>query len=162
MFFQKAQNDWEQHNKKSSTISNAAPSTNPQLEEATITALANFATSTASDCATLSKLTNTIQGLTAELKTAQEQINFLKKQCVPCDKEKGHGRGNENRDPNRGSGNKHYCFTHGFCCDHPGSMCPSPAEGHKQNATAKNTMGGSTDKLDEYLQRMAKRNNMRK
>ena len=166
-FFQKAHNKWDQHSKKSSVRTrygqaNTTTSTNPQLEEATIAALANFATSTASDRATLSKLTETVQVLTAELKTARQQIDLLKKQGMQRENGKGRGSGNENRDPNTASGNKHYCFTHGFCCDHPGFMCPAPVEAHRRNATAKNTTGRSTDKLDEHLQRMAKRNRMRK
>ena len=171
-FFQQAHNDWDQHTKKSGARArygqaNSTPATNPTnppLEEATITALANFASSTASDRATLSKLTDTVQELTAELKAARVQIDFLKTQRAPRDNEygRGRGRGSENRDPNKGNGSKHYCSTHGFCSDHPSFLCPSPAEGHKRNATAKNIMNGSTDKLDEHLQYMEKRTNRRK
>ena len=36
----------------------------------------------------------------------------------------------------------HYCWTHGLC-NHKGSECRAPAEGHKNNATFENRLGGS-------------------
>ena len=36
-----------------------------------------------------------------------------------------------------------YCWTHGSC-NHEGNNCNTPADGHKENATFENRMGGLT------------------
>ena len=156
VFFQKAHKDWERHSKKSGVRGQygqafAAPAISPQFENSTITALANFASSTAADRAALSKLTDTVQTLTAELKAARAKIELLQAKCDNYDDHRG--REKENEDP----GVLHYCFTHGFCCAHPSHKCPDKIEGHRNGATAKNTMDGSTAHLDEFLQKMAQR-----
>ena len=40
-------------------------------------------------------------------------------------------------------GERKYCWTHGWCA-HAGADCKNPAEGHKNEATNTNMMGGST------------------
>ena len=45
--------------------------------------------------------------------------------------------------PKNGKAWKRYCWTCG-CCDHWGKFCPQPAAGHKNDATFKDRMNGST------------------
>ena len=45
--------------------------------------------------------------------------------------------------PKNGKAWKRYCWTCG-CCDHWGKFCPQPAAGHKNDATFKDRMQGST------------------
>ena len=95
-FFRKAHKDWELYTKRTSARShygqaNAAFPHDNQVDNATITALANFATSTASDRAALSKLTDTVQELTAELKAARSKIDDLQKQLAQAKQGKKKG-----------------------------------------------------------------------
>jgi hypothetical protein len=61
------------------------------------------------------------------------------------------GRGRGNRNGGRGNGNDHryrrnvskYCWTHGACA-HTSANCASKAEGHCNEATFANKMGGNT------------------
>ena len=59
--------------------------------------------------------------------------------------------GNSNNGNNNSSQNGHivktnnqtyYCWTHGLC-DHQGTTCQTPADGHQTTATRTNRMGGS-------------------
>ena len=156
LFFQKAYKDWEKHNKRSGAHTRygqafVTPAANPHREDTTIEALANFASSTAADRAAISKLSDTVQELMAELKAARAKIDLLQAKCTPCDND----RGKENWDPNAW----HYCHTHGFKCNHTSRKCPNPKEGHKVEATAKNTMGGSIENFDAYIRHVTKRRN---
>ena len=45
--------------------------------------------------------------------------------------------------PKNGKAWKRYCWTCG-CCDHWGKFCPNQAAGHKNDATFKDRMNGST------------------
>ena len=47
------------------------------------------------------------------------------------------GRGNDN------GRERKYCWTHGLC-SHNGRECSNPAQGHQQDATLENRMGGNT------------------
>ena len=78
---------------------NAAFPHDTPVDNSTITALANFATSTASNRAALSKLTDTVQELTAELKAARSKINDLQKQLAQAKQTKKKS-GKENENPN--------------------------------------------------------------
>ena len=46
--------------------------------------------------------------------------------------------------PKNGKAWKRYCWTCG-CCDHWGKFCPNPTAGHKNDATFKDRMNGSTE-----------------
>ena len=78
-----------------------APVVDPHHEETTIEALANFASSTTADRDAISKLLDTVQELTAELKVAREKIEMLQAKshfrCINCDTNCGHNK--ENWDP---------------------------------------------------------------
>ena len=86
-FFWDAHKDWEKYAKQNGVGARygQAHAVQPNVQEyeaKTIAALANFATSTASDRAALSKLTDTVQKLTAELKIAREKIDDLQQQLA--------------------------------------------------------------------------------
>ena len=147
-------------------VANATPLVTDNYEESTIDALANFANSTAADRATVSKLTNTIQELTTELKDALKKIDDLQENLAVAYLTRRPGRENRNtnasekekREPNEPT---HYCFTHGFMCDHPSGRCSNPKEGHQQKAWKQDTMGGCTDNIEKFL-RYLKRNSAKK
>ena len=71
---------------------------------------------------------NTIQSLQNEIRELRDTIAQLKK---PQAKQQSR------RKPRK------YCWTHGWCA-HSGMDCNSKAEGHKEEATLENKMGGST------------------
>ena len=100
-FFKKAHKDWENHSKRPGMRGGygqacATPAVNPHFEDTTITALANFASSTAADRAALSKLTDTVKELTAEIKAARAKIDILQAKCAKFDNNQE--RDKENRD----------------------------------------------------------------
>ena len=157
-FFRDAHKDWEKYAKRYGATArygqaHLARSSDQQYDDSTITALANFATSTATDRATLSKLSDTVQELTAELKVARAKIDDLKKQLAN-EKTKKNG-GKENKNPN--SNRKFYCHSCGFSVDHPSNQCPNPKEGHCNEATCHDIKDGSTHRLSEFLAYMPKK-----
>ena len=86
-FFRDAHKDWEKYAKRNGVgtryrQAHAVHSNVQEYEATTITALAKFATSTAADRAALSKLTDTVQELTAELKAARTKIDNLQQQLA--------------------------------------------------------------------------------
>ena len=106
---------------------NSAHARNGSMNDATITALANFATSKASDRAALSKLTDTVQELTAEVNAARGKIDQLQQQLAQ-EKRETKRDGKVKTDPNT---TLFYCWTHGFSCDHPSRRCLDKADGYK-------------------------------
>lgn len=55
----------------------------------------------------------------------------------------------DQKPPSKGSQRlKEYCWTHG-CCTHKSSDCCNKKEGHCDNATMRNKMGGSTKNCNE-------------
>ena len=117
------------------------------MNNSTITALENFATSTALDRATLSKLKDTVQELTAELKAARVKIDELQQQLDQTKHGTKHG-GKDNANPNT---TLYFCWTHGFSCDQPSRKCPKKADVHQDEVSGQNTMGGSSKNLDDFL-----------
>ena len=131
---------------------NVAHENAPAFEQRTIDAIANLATATASDRATVANLTATISELTAELKKTQakliaalEKNAHLAAGCTSCDKENVNP-GKSKRPPNR-----HYCWTHGFLCLHHSGKCPDPKPGHVSTAKARDTKGGSQANKAEWI-----------
>jgi hypothetical protein len=55
---------------------------------------------------------------------------------------RGRGRGQEGRGGNRQRNTSIYCWTHGGC-GHTGASCMTKADGHQDNATFQNKMGGN-------------------
>ena len=126
----------------------------------TVNALANLATATAADRATVATITDTIAQHLSELASAQAKLisslldnqRFLKRLS-----ERG-GIWNTSggvADGNNSGGvaavpwdgpSIYYCHTHGHKCPHPSFNCPEPATGHIKNATKKDTRGGRDQK----------------
>ena len=57
----------------------------------------------------------------------------------------------DNRPPDR-----HYCWTHGYLCEHTSGRCPEPGPGHQKFATARKPSGGSQKRKDEWIQRVTR------
>lgn len=114
-----------------------------------VEALANLATATASDRATVATLTATVANLAAEL--AETQAKLVKALMENSKLIKQLGTKGANTLTSEGGGYDpsdakpvHYCWTHGFKCLHPSHKCPAPKEGHVKRATRARTFGGST------------------
>ena len=119
-------------------------------------ALANLATATSADRATVTTIIDTIAQLLSELVSAQAKIiSFLldNQQLLKRLSERG-GSWNTSEgvaDGNTSGGGAtgprdgpsiHYCHTHGHKCNHPSFKCPDSAIGHIKNATKKDIRGG--------------------
>ena len=137
---------------------NAVDATSVQNHQSeTVDDLANLATATAADRTTVATLTYTIAQLSSEFASAQSKLISSLLDNQPLLKrlsDKG-GSWNTSRGVTEGktSGGGaagpwdvpsiHYCHTHGHKCPHPSFKCPEPGTGHINNATKKDTQGGS-------------------
>jgi hypothetical protein len=99
--------------------------------EETAAALANLATATAADRQVMANLTNTIEALTKQLASSQEENNKLKQQLK---------QRQQTVRPNT-----NYCWSHGFVVGmkHTSETCRLPKDGHQRAATRANPMGGN-------------------
>ena len=137
---------------------NAVDSTSPTTHQAdTIDALANLATDTAADRATVATLKDTITQLLSEMASAQDKLisSLLDNQRLLkrlSDKDESWNTSGGVTDGKISGGGAagpwdgpsiHYCHTHGNKCPHPSFKCPEPGTGHIKNATKKDTRGGS-------------------
>ena len=112
--------------------------------------LANLATATSADRATVATLTDTVAKLSAELASAQTKLITALMENQRLLKLVG-GRSSRTPggvatptfggDPYAGP-LIHYCFKHGFNSPHPSFKCPNPNADHIKNATKKDTRGG--------------------
>ena len=112
--------------------------------------LANLATATSADRATVATLTDTVAKLSAELASAQSKLISALMENQRLLKLVG-GRSSRTPggvktptsggDPYKGP-LIHYCFKHGHKCPHPSFKCPDPDANHIKNATKKDTRGG--------------------
>ena len=121
--------------------------------------LANLATATSADRATVATLSDTVATLSAQLADAQAKLvsslldnQKLLKQLSNRGQRTSGGAGGANKgDAKKGdydpwTGPKiHYCFKHGFQCPHPSFRCPDQNPNHVKNATKANTMGGNQE-----------------
>ena len=137
---------------------NAVDSTIVQNHQAkTVDALANLATATTADKATVDTLTDTIAQLSSELALAQAKMisllldnhRLLKRLSDKGGSWKNSGGVTDGKTSGGGAAGPwdgpsiHYCHTHGHKCPHPSFKCPEPNTGHIKNATKKDTRGGS-------------------
>jgi endonuclease/exonuclease/phosphatase (EEP) superfamily protein YafD len=103
-------------------------------------ALANLATAVSADREAFAKLTALVEQLQAENQSLKENNKENRK----------NGTGHSQKQPNnRECG---YCWTHGFRVAHNHNSrqtCRAKADGHKDDATKENTIGGSTMPIDE-------------
>ena len=128
--------------------------TNHQAD--TVDALANLATATAADRATVVTLTDTIAQLSSELASAQAKLisslsdnqRLLKRLSEKGGRRNTSGGVADGKTSGGGAAGPwdgpsiHYCHTHGHKFTHPSFKCPDPATGHIKNATKKDTRGG--------------------
>ena len=125
-----------------------------EMQQETVTTLANLATATTSEWTAFITLTTTntdlarhITTLTAHLVTAQGKITTLTAQLAT----KSGGSGNCNNHSNPSTGNftgldpKGYCWTHGWRVrkGHSSSTCSKWKTGHDATANRENTKGRS-------------------
>ena len=128
----------------------------PTHDQRTIDAIANLATATASDRATVASLTATIEKLTSDLNDVQVKLvialetNASLARALGDGKENQRGRGRAPKEDRR-SPNRHYCWTHGYLCTHHSGECPSPATGHQNKAKSRDNKGGSTANRDKWI-----------
>ena len=158
-FFAEAYNDWRDAQKTTAgnryATANAAP-VHRAFEEETIAAIANLANATAADRAATAHLTATNARLTEELKAAQNKlVAALEKIASLTQGSRAPLADVSNRVDNRPP-DRHYCWTHGYCCKHTSQRCPSPNDGHVRNATARKPQGGSALIKDEWLKRVTR------
>ena len=160
--FAKAHCEWKanlrltagQHFPRANAVDTSTRMTTHQAD--TVDALANLATATTADRATVATLTDNISQLSLELASAQAKLisslldnqHLLKRlsekggswntsEGVADGKTSGGGAAGPWDGPSI-----HYCHTHGHKCPHPSFKFPDPATGHINNATKKYTRGG--------------------
>ena len=162
MHFSKAHREWRANLRLTAgqhfPRANGVDPTSVQNHQAeTVDALANLATATAADRATVATLTDTIAQLSSESASAQAKLisSLLDNQRILKRLSDKGGSWNisvgvTDGKTSRGGAAKpwdvpriHYCHTHGHKCPHPRFKCPEPNTGHIKNATKKDTRGGS-------------------
>jgi hypothetical protein len=119
--------------------SNAAVTQNEdQMDEATIRALANLATATASDRGVVAALTQANSRLAKQLEENSSKLRELK---ALLNQERRDKRGPRSFNPSASN----YCLTHGYKVvkTHTSLTCNTPKPGHKTEATRAKNMGGS-------------------
>lgn len=110
-------------------------------QQETIDAIANLATATSHDRASVATLTATNSTLTAELtKVNAKLVNALQDNLKLAEKlaAKSPTPGGERQEA------RHYCWSCGYRCTHASFKCTVPKPGHQKGAKAADIMGGST------------------
>ena len=110
----------------------AYPSANHVYQNETVEAIANLATATASDRASVAALTETNSTLTADCTATQSQIlialqDIAKLHVTVTDLQK---QLSATGIKPSGSSSNHYCWTCGTRCYHSSQKFPTPAAGH--------------------------------
>jgi hypothetical protein len=126
----------------------AVAQTEDAMVEATIGALANLATATASDRGIVSTLTEANASLIKQLADSAKALKEVKEILKKERAERGHvGRPRAVYTPHP----TNYCWSHGYklSAAHTSASCSYPKPGHKRDATKDNNMGGSQAKKDE-------------
>ena len=122
-----------------------------QFQERTEAILEHVTNSTV-DTSTISTLTTQNQTLTEQLANATTDLLSMKEMVQCLCKEVSDLKNTKKGRPNRNKNNKSYCWTHGRTRNngHTSAKCRNKAEGHKDEATLDNRMGGS-DRFCEDL-----------
>ena len=161
-FFAGAYNDWRATQKQTAgtrySRANSVVQSNQAFEDKTITAIANLATSTASDRATTACLTETNAKLTAELKSTQDKLVKALEKIAALSAANNTRQPLQKRNSNRDNclSDRHYCWTHGYLCEHTRRRCLAPGDGHQRHATAPKPAGGSQKRKDEWIQHITR------
>ena len=121
----------------------------PSYHNDTADALANLATATSADRATVATLTDTVAKLSAELADAQGKLvqallenGKLLKQLASRTTRGMTGSG-FTTSGGADAPKVHYCHTCGYLSNHPSFRCEKPGPNHQRMATKRDTMGGS-------------------
>jgi ribosomal protein S17E len=117
----------------------------------TADALANLATATASDRSAVSALSSTNSALSASLATANAKLATAQADIVALKTKVTNLQGGQRprtttpASTERRYNNTNYCWTHGWdiAINHKSDNCLYKREGHCNDATRENTMGGS-------------------
>jgi hypothetical protein len=112
--------------------------TENQIAEATIGALANLATSTATDRGFVATLTEANSRLARKLEDRSNELKEIKA-LLKKERSERKGKGTFNPSPDN------YFWTHGYkvADSHTIQSCNYPKHGHKREATKADNMGGS-------------------
>lgn len=139
-FFARAHREFR--DTKTTTTGASYGSANAAYQQETVDAIANLATATAHDRATVATLSATVSKLTSDLATANAKlITALATVTTLTSANSEHHRKQHNPTPR--SGARHYCWSCGFKCEHPSFRCTNPKPGHDNFAKASETKGGS-------------------
>ena len=157
-YFGEAYNDWRESQKTTaaSNYSTANMTTNNKIfEEENIAAIANLATATAADRATTAQLTATNAQLTTELKRTQDKLVEALERLERFSKQITK-QPLKQRDKNTVTRplDRHYCWTHGYLCEHTSGRFPDPKQGHCKFATARKPLNGSKINKEECIKRV--------
>jgi hypothetical protein len=116
-----------------------------QMAEATIGALTNLATATASDRGVVASLTHANARLAKHLEDNSNELRELK---ALLKKERTEKRGQRSFNPSP----RNYCWTHGYKVGstHTSRTCTLPKPGNKTEATRADNMGGSQTNRECY------------
>ena len=126
-------------------------SSNQVYKKETADAIANLATATASNRASVATLTNTNHNLAAaitltlsnnKLVTALQDVARLTGTISELRRKKGYQ--STATVPEVGWSKIHYCWTCGYAYEHSSCDCPSPATGHQKGANRAKRLSGST------------------
>ena len=113
----------------------------------TAAAIENLANATLADRESMAALTLTVSTQTTALAEANTKLVTALAKITMLERELTMARATNPRAPtNAAVSYTHYCWTHGPTCSHPSCECNRKAEGHKDEATATNKMGGRTEK----------------
>ena len=110
-----------------------------QQQYDTAEALTNLANATLEDRNAVANLTAANLNLTNYLAKKDEEITRVKREIVILQKKLGTKR----MSTNNGGNSRKYCWSHGMNASHTSKQCHDKQEGHQDEATAKNTMGGN-------------------
>ena len=124
-----------------STTKTAGYTGNNAMQGDPLQALNNLANATAADRETMANLTSTINSLTLQLAETNTKLNDALAEIQALKNSK---KGKEKPKFDK------YCWTHGVKCGHSSRECNKRAEGHKEEATEDNKMGGRTTKWQNY------------
>jgi hypothetical protein len=115
----------------------AVGQTEDQMAEATIGALANLATSTATDRGVVATLTEDNARLAKQL---EDKVSELRELKALLKKERTESRGQRTFNPSP----RNCCWTHGYKLSNTYTIisCNFPKQGHKWKATRADNMGG--------------------
>ena len=136
-------------NKKQKAMQSAGFSANSALTEqiSELTSfISNYVTNNEKKEASIDELKNIIEKQTEEIRKFKMESNNFKQQIESL---KNKARGNNNRNNRNQTDSRidgtHYCWTHGYTAGHwhTSKNCRNKNEGHKDDATATNNMGGS-------------------